>query len=66
MVAARLGCKRAVVGTELANSHPGCTNRPRNATLTVWGFNSGREGDVGSKCLSTEHADYCMLVEWKC
>ena len=48
MAAARLGCKRDMVGTELDNSHPGCTNRPRNTILTVWGVNFGREGDMGS------------------
>ena len=48
MAAARLDCKRAMVGTELDNSHPGCTNRPRNTILTVWRFNFGREGDMGS------------------
>ena len=29
MVAARLGCERAVVGTGWATSHPDCTNRLR-------------------------------------
>ena len=29
MAAARLGCKRAMVGTRWANSHPGCMNRLR-------------------------------------
>ena len=29
MAAARLGCKRAMIGTKWANSHPGYTDRPR-------------------------------------
>ena len=29
MAAARLGCKRTMVGTRWANSHPGCMNRLR-------------------------------------
>ena len=30
MVAARIGCKRAMVGTGWGNSHPGYMNRLRN------------------------------------
>ena len=29
LAAAWLGCKRAMVGTGWANSHPGCMDRPR-------------------------------------
>ena len=29
IAAARLGCKRAMVGTEWANSHPGCMDSER-------------------------------------
>ena len=29
MAATRLGCKRTLVGTRWANSHPGCTSRFR-------------------------------------
>ena len=49
MAAARHGFKRAVVGTERANSHCGCMNRPKNATLIFWGVLSGKKGGLGSE-----------------
>ena len=48
MVAARLGCHSAMVGTVWANSHPGCMDRLRkHYSHTVGGFISGREGYLG-------------------
>ena len=46
-VAARLGCKRAMVGIGWGNSHPGYINRFSHATLR--GLIFGREGCLGSK-----------------
>ena len=43
----RLGCKRAMFGTGLANSHPGCMNGLRKHSCS--GFTSGREGCLGSE-----------------
>ena len=45
MVAARLGCQSAVVGTRWANSRPGCMDRLRKrySHLVYRGFISGRE-----------------------
>ena len=54
MVAARLGCKRNMVGTGYTTSHPGSIDR---LTKHYWKTLSG--------CMTTESADYCMLVnEW--
>ena len=48
MVAARLGCHSAMVGTVWVNSHPGCMDRLRkHYSHTVGGFISGREGYLG-------------------
>ena len=50
MVAARLGCKGAMIGTGWANSHPGYMNRLRNCySHIVKGFISGREGSLGAE-----------------
>ena len=50
MAAARLGCKRTVVGTGWANSWPGCMSRLRKMLLSPFrGFISGREGFLGPK-----------------
>ena len=38
MAAARLGCKRTVVGTGWANSWAGCMSKLRNYTLTIQGI----------------------------
>ena len=63
MVAARLGCKSTVVGTGWANSCPGCMDRLRNITLSS--FLAGKAARALSGCLTTENAEYCMLVhEW--
>ena len=52
MVAAWLGCKRSVVGTEWANSHPGCMNELRkHYTLTLrCSFLAGKATWVLSRC----------------
>ena len=67
MVAARLGCRNTMVGSGYANSCPGCMDRLRKhcshlvrgsllAEKAVWAL---------SGCMTTESADYCMLVnEW--
>ena len=67
MVAARLGCQYAVVGTGWANSCPGCMERFRKHDSHVVGgsFLAAKAAWALSRCLPTESADYCMLVsEW--
>ena len=67
MVAARLGCKRTMVGNWLANSRPGCTSRLRKRYSHLLGgsYLAGKASWAPSRCLPTESADYCMLVnEW--
>ena len=61
----RLGCKRAMVGTGRASCNPGCMNKLRNTHIVGGSFPAGKAASVLSGCLSTENADYCMLVnEW--
>ena len=64
MAAARLGCKRAMVGIEWANSCPGCMNRPRKcySHLLRGLFLAGKVAWALSEYLPTKNADYCMLV----
>ena len=67
MVAARLGCQSAIVGTEWANSCPGCMDRLRKRrSHLAWGsFLAGKAAWTPRVCMTTESADYCMLVnEW--
>ena len=67
MVAARLGCQSTMVGTRWANSFPGCMDRLRKCYSHLVGgsFLAGEAAWVLSGCLTTESADYCMLVkEW--
>ena len=67
MVAARLGCQSAVVGTGWANSCPGCMDRLRKrySHLVGGSFLAGKVAWTLSGCMTTESADYCMLVnEW--
>ena len=69
MAAARLGCKRTVVGTRWANSlsQPGCMSRPRKcySHLSGGSFLAGKASWALSGCLPIESADHCMLVnEW--
>ena len=61
MVAARLGCKSAMVGTGCANSCPGCIWEQKIllSPCTGGSFLYSREG-LGSGCLTTESTDYCM------
>ena len=64
MVAARLGCQSAMVGTGLANSCPGCMNRLRKCYSHLVGGSLlvGKASWVLSECLTTKNADYCMLI----
>ena len=67
MVAARLGCQSAMVGTEWANSCPGCMDRLRKRYfhLVEGSFLAEKVAWTRSGCMTTESADYCMLVnEW--
>ena len=68
IVAARLGCQSAMVGTGgWANSCPGCMERltKRYSHLVGGSFLAGKAAWVLSGCMTTESADYCMLVnEW--
>ena len=67
MAAARLDCKRTMVGTGWANSWPGCMSRLRKHYSHLLGgsFLAGKAAWALSGCLPTEGADYCMLVnEW--
>ena len=64
MVAARLGCKRGMVGTGWANSQHGSTNRLRKLYCHFVGGSSlaGKAAWALSRWLPTDNADYCMLV----
>ena len=67
MAAARLGCRKALFGTRWANSHPGCMNRLRKhySHLVGGSFLAGKTVWALSRCLPTQSADYCMLLnEW--
>ena len=67
MAAARLGCKKAIVGSRRANSRPGCMNRRRKCYSHLVGglFLAGKAAWALRGYLPTENADYCMLVnEW--
>ena len=66
MAAARLGCKRAMVGTEWVNSCPGCMNRHRKRYSHLLGgsFQAGKVAWALSGYLPTENADTiaCSLL----
>ena len=67
MVAARLGCQSAMVGTGWANSCPGCMDRLRKrySHFVEGSFLAGKVAWALSRCMTTESADYCMLAnEW--
>ena len=67
MVAARLGFERGMVGTELATSRPDCMDRLRKPyTHLVEGcFLARKAAWALSGCMTTDSADFCMLVnEW--
>ena len=64
MVAARLGCQSAMVGTGWANS---CMDRlrKRGSHLVGGSFLAGKAAWALSGCLTTKSADSCMLInEW--
>ena len=67
MVAARLGCQSAMVGTGWANSCPGRMDRLRKhySHLVGGSFLAEKAAWALSGCLTNGSADYCMLVnEW--
>ena len=67
MAAARLGCKRTMVGTGWANSRPGCMSRLRKhyPHLSGGSFLAENTSLALSGCLPIKSADHCMLVnEW--
>ena len=67
IVAARLGCQTAMVGIRWANSRPGCMDRLRKRYSHLVGvsFLAGKAAWALSGCMTTESADYCMLInEW--
>ena len=68
MAAARLGCKRTVVGTGWANSWPGCMSRLRKcySHLSGGSFLAGKASWALSGCLPIESADHCrVLCTWQ-
>ena len=67
MVAARLGCERAMVGTGWATSCPDSMNRLRKHYSHLVGgwFLARKAAWALSGCMTTDSADYCMLInEW--
>ena len=64
MAAARLGCKRTVVGTGWANSWPGCMSRLRKyySHLSGGSFLAGKASWALSGCLPIESADHCISL----
>ena len=66
-VAIRLGCQSVMVGTRWANSCPGCMYRlgKHYSHLVGGSFLAGKVAWTLSGCMTTESADYCMLInEW--
>ena len=62
-----LGCQSTMVGTGWTNSCPGCIDRLRKRYCHLVGvsFLAGKAAWALNGCLTTESADYCMLVnEW--
>ena len=67
MVAARLGCERAMVGTGWATSCPDCMDRVRKhySHLAEGWFLARKAAWALSRCMTTESVVYCMLGnEW--
>ena len=68
VVAARLGCERAMVGTRWATSHPDCMDRLRKHYSHFVGgcFLPRKAAWALNRCMTTESADHCMVVnnEW--
>ena len=61
---ARLGCQSGMVGTGWANFYPDCMDRLRKrySHLVGGSFLAGKVAWTLSGCMTTESADYCMLV----
>ena len=69
MAVASLGCERAMVGSEWANSCPGCTNGPRKhySYLLECSFLAGKVAWALSGYLPTENDDCGMFInDWVC
>ena len=67
MAAARVGCKRTMVGTGWYNSGLGCMSRLRKhySHLSGGSFLTENASWALSGCLPIESADHCMLInEW--
>ena len=67
MAAARLDCKRTMVGIGWANSQPGCMSKLRKCYFHLSGgsFLAGKASCALSGSLPIESADCCMLInEW--
>ena len=67
MVAARLGFEKVMVGTEWATSCPDCMDKLRKhySHLVEGWFLARKAVWALSGCMTTDSADYCMLVnEW--
>ena len=64
MVAARLGCQSAMVGTGWANSCPGCMDRLRKRYSHLVGssFLAGKVAWTLSGCMTTERTIACSLM----
>ena len=64
MVAARLGCQSAMVGTGWANSCPGCMDRlgKRYSHLVGSSFLAGKAAWALSVCLSAVDSVACSLM----
>ena len=62
MVAARLGCQSTMVGTRRVNSSPWLHLRKHYSHLVGCSFLAGKAAWAQSGCLTTESADYYMLV----
>ena len=64
MVAARVGCKRAMVRIGWATSHHDCVDRLRKHYSHLVGgwFLARKAAWALSGCMTTDSADYCMLI----
>lgn len=61
VVAAKLGCKEAMIGSEWVNSHPGCMNRQRKCYSHLLGVHSRQERLLGFEgYLPTKNANYIL------
>ena len=64
VVAARLVCERAMAGIGWATSHPECMDRLRKHYSQLAGgwFLARKAGWALRRCMTTDNADYCMLI----